>query len=315
MRRTLFLLAALGLAACDGQISDTFEQSVVVESYQQVGEPIAPVDLYFNASVGDTFDRTAQAVTDAAVRIVLLSEAGDAEAVYELAHDGRAPGTYRPTSAPRVLPLRRYRLEADIPGREPVRAETLTPSLFELKDTSTTEAIWGQPEITFSVTRPFYPTRQAVFVFTTETLRDSLTPELATPFYRAIFGDEDSDSDFDPEDVRLGSSPLINEENYSVDAEGAIRINLPWIAVPFYGPSRVSASTVDDNLYDFLRSQTVQQGGSTLSPGEIPNVLDRVEGGVGFFGSFSRVTTEVFVRCAPANNFGFSCPSDARADG
>jgi hypothetical protein len=53
---------------------------------------------------------------------------------------------------------------------------------------------------------------------------------------------------------------------------------------------------VDDNIFDFVRSHTVQQGGSTLSPGEIPNVLDRVEGGTGIFGSSAQITYETFVK-------------------
>ena len=56
------------------------------------------------------------------------------------------------------------------------------------------------------------------------------------------------------------------------------------------------ASAVDDNLFDFIRSQSVQQGGSTLAPGEIPNVLDHIEGGTGIFGSLARVSHETFVR-------------------
>ena len=42
------------------------------------------------------------------------------------------------------------------------------------------------------------------------------------------------------------------------------------VAIIFYGPNRIFANALDDNLYDYIRSQSIQQGGSTFSPGEIP---------------------------------------------
>jgi len=46
-------------------------------------------------------------------------------------------------------------------------------------------------------------------------------------------------------------------------------------------------------MYDFLRSQSVQTGGSTLSPGEIQNIDYNVEGGIGIFGSMASDTIAV----------------------
>ncbi len=50
--------------------------------------------------------------------------------------------------------------------------------------------------------------------------------------------------------------------------------------------------SLDPALQAFVQSQAVQRGGSTLSPGEIPNVTTNVEGGLGIFGSFARVVTQ-----------------------
>ena len=111
-----------------------------------------------------------------------------------------------------------------------------------------------------------------------------------TPFYAEFVG-EDEDLD----DVLITESPPINEQNYDINDDGTLTIRLPWIAVAFYGPNRITASTVDDNLYDFLRSQQVQQGGSTFSPGEIPNVIAHVDGGTGVFGSLARVAADIQV--------------------
>lgn len=314
--RHFALLILLLLAACDGTIENDFNEEVVVESYQFTGAPFSPVFVFTTAPVGEPFDRTALSINDADVRVLLLAPSGDAvEQAFTFSRDPISAGTYRADDADhRVLPLRRYRVEIDAPGRPLVSSVTLTPGAFELRGVSTSEATWGAEEIEYTFTRPEYPTRQAVFIFTTETQRDRLSIDLATPFFRAIFNSQEDDepNPLGPEDVRVGSSPPINEANYDLNpVDGTLLIDLPWIAVPFYGPSKVSASSLDDNLFDFLRSQAVQQGGTTLSPGEIPNVLDRVDGGVGVFGSLSRVTMDVFVRCETARNFGDACPADS----
>ena len=54
-------------------------------------------------------------------------------------------------------------------------------------------------------------------------------------------------------------------------------------------------SLIDQNLYDYIRSESVQLGGSTLSPGEIQNVLTPIIGGVGIFGSMSRDTARTLI--------------------
>jgi hypothetical protein len=100
--------------------------------------------------------------------------------------------------------------------------------------------------------------------------------------------------------LRITNSPIINEGNYDINQDGTLTIRLPWIAVAFFGENRLTASALDDNLYDFIRTQTVQQGGSTLSPGEIPNVIERIEGGTGVFGSFARSSYVVRITQASA---------------
>ncbi|HYE57643.1 MAG TPA: DUF4249 domain-containing protein, partial [Rhodothermales bacterium] len=139
-----------------------------------------------------------------------------------------------------------------------------------------------------------------IYLFTTESLLTPPTLAEAVPFVRAFLdsdgdGRMDEDRDFTLDDLRLSSSPLLNEANYERNPDGTLTIRLPWIAVVFYGPNRLTVSAVDDNLNDFLRSANVQQGGGTSSPGEILNILDHVENGTGVFGSYARVSRDVFV--------------------
>lgn len=301
------LALPLVLSACDGLPDNGVVGEVVVESYLRVGDPLAPVALRRSVAFGS---RT-PVITDADVAVELLRDDGSVEARYRyrlaVPDSGRYAADAIPGGAavPRVLPLRRYRLVATVPGQAtPVTSTTRTPGDFALvslnADTLAYSAIPGAPQFSVRVTQPIYPGRQAILLFSTQTLLAAPTVSDATPFFRAALdgdgdGKVDDPDDFDIPDLIRGSSPLLNEANYRRDADGTLTIALPWIAVVFYGPNEISASSVDDNLNDFLRSLAVQQGGSTSSPGEILNILDRVEGGTGVFGSFSRVATRVFV--------------------
>ena len=72
-------------------------------------------------------------------------------------------------------------------------------------------------------------------------------------------------------------------------------MDLPWLAFGFYGPSEVTLVSLDDAFQDFVETQAVQGGGSTLSPGEIPNVTSNVTGGLGVFGSFAQQTVQLTI--------------------
>ncbi|HBQ58078.1 MAG TPA: hypothetical protein DD671_00195, partial [Balneolaceae bacterium] len=91
------------------------------------------------------------------------------------------------------------------------------------------------------------------------------------------------------------SSGIINEANFQDNQDGTITLSYPWIGIAFYGVNNIVANAIDDNVYDFVRSQQVQLGGSMLSPGEIQNVIYHVEGGLGVFGSLATDTVTTFV--------------------
>lgn len=303
MRRLAPLLLLFAVAGCDSLGGDAgFTPEVVVESYQLAGRPFEPVRLSRTAPVDRLYNAEEQAIRDARVAVVLLRADGTEEARFPFALSNGADGRYDAVGAGGVvLPLRRYRLEADVPGFGRVTSETVVPDTFRIVSANADSLTYqGAQQFIFRVTRSAYPGRKTFYNFTTETLLDEPAVTDATPFIRSFLdqnndGRVDDDVDFDLEDLRISGSPLLNEANYIENADGTISIRLPWIAVVFYGPNRIAANAVDDNLYDFVRSQSVQQGGSTLSPGEIPNVLDRVENGRGLFGSYARVERRVFV--------------------
>ena len=186
-----------------------------------------------------------------------------------------------------------YQFIADVPGAdEQIRATTIVPDSFEIISDIPEQLVYQgteQLEITITNTTPEF--RQNVFVFST--IAQEPVEENLTPFYKASFDDDNIDLD----DVIINSSGLINEGSFDINPNSTITLRFPWLGVAFYGENVVVINSVDENLFDLVRSQEVQLGGSTLSPGEIPNVLYNTEGAIGVFGSMSTDTINTrFIR-------------------
>lgn len=301
---TMGVLAALVLfiAGCDTTSPSAHEDELVVESYLVAGESLPPVWLSRSLDIDATWTSVGTAVQDAQVQIELLTEEGGVEETFIYRRTIEAPGMFVTDVDHTVLPERRYRLRAQAAGLQPITSETTVPEAFYLLEVSHEVIEYQDPEqFSYLVTRSQFEDRQSIFVFTIA--NDNPVPENLVPVYRdLIFDREELESGepltFDPEDqlaLARFTSPPINEGNYDVLPDGILRVRLPWFAVAFYGPTQITMSILDDNLYDFQRYQQVQQGGGLLSPGEIPNVLDPVVGGAGIFGSMAQVSSVVTV--------------------
>ena len=176
-------------------------------------------------------------------------------------------------------------------GQE-ITATTTVPDTFSVVSASARSVVYqGSEQLALTLTRSRYPGRaQSFYLFSTE----SLDPreENLTPLIREFVSD---DEDFQPGELRITSSPVLNEESYDINADGTLTIRLPWLAIAFFGPNRTTTNAIDDNLYDFVRTQGAQQGGSGFTPGTIPNVIEHVDGGTGVFGSLARQSYEVII--------------------
>ena len=303
-RFLLILLAPLVLVGCDLS-EDPFQPEVVVEAFLVAGEPLPTVRLSTTAPIDAPYAFEAFALSGAEVEVELVGEGGEAGEVFAFVEvldlgGERFHGTYAPVERwHRALPNRRYRLMVRVPERpdlvptgEAIRAETVVPDTFRIvrPPPDTIRYAITDPSPAIDVTRSVNPDRQGVYVFNIEALDPEtygLTPTIASLI-------EDSD-DVGPDDFVQTSSPLLNEGNYDVNADGTLRLRVPWFAIAFYGPNRLRANALDDALYDFLRSRDAQFNPTTLSPGEIQRVLSNVENGTGVFGSLARVQTTVFI--------------------
>ena len=190
-----------------------------------------------------------------------------------------------------MVPGARYRLDVVLESGERVTSTTTVPGTFSVLAVNSYVATYEGEQIELTVSRSRYPGRQSYLVLTTQAFRSSY--ENATPITRRILDESD---DLTPAELAVTSSPAINETTYQEEPGGPLVIPIPWLAIRFYGQHWIRVSAVDDNLYDFTRSHLVQQGGSTFLPGEVPNILDHVDGGTGVFGSYADVAVVVQVR-------------------
>ena len=291
---TQLLTAALLMAlatGCDSVSYDALESDVVVEMVLIADEPMPPLRLSRTVSLEQTIDFEAQSIGNADVMVSLR---GSARAPVRLTERSGKRGIYYPAADEHIVePGGVYDLNVQIPGEaDAVTSSTTVPGRFELLSASLDSAIYQQDEqLLLTITPSTHPNRELnYFIFVTEAL--DVREEQLVPLAADIL---DADDDATLQDFRFNGSPLVSSGNFDVHSDGTITIQYPWIGIIFYGPNRLSLNAVDDNLYDLIRSQSVQQGGSTFGPGEIPNPIENLGGAHGIFGSMARVMFDFVV--------------------
>lgn len=293
MRSFLILFCILiTITSCEVYTQDEYEEFYVVESYLVANRQLPQVRLTTTGLANEVYTVQDFAVNDAQVEIHLLQTSGDIEDSFEytLTQDG----IYLPLVEHDVVPERTYELNISIPNsNEVITARTVIPGSFKIMGRVEDSIVYQSTEQLEFKVRTSYPGRQNIFVFNTLAL--SPEEENLTPLYRELY----ESGDKDPDDLILyanNSSGIINEGNFENNPDGSITIKFPWLGIAFYGDNLMVVNTIDDNLYDFVRTQTVQLGGSTLSPGEIQNVISHVKGGIGVFGAIASDTVQTYVK-------------------
>lgn len=290
--RATWLLAALLIAAgCDSFRPVAFEEEYVVEAYLGAGEEPPSIRLGRTAPVDGTYDFAEVAVSHAEVSVALLSSSGQPEQEIPYTESSFRPGVYLPLSSDLIRPGRTYRLAIRVPATgERIEAETTVPAALVVTRSSADTLVYqGAEQLETDVSTPAGNVGDRNFIFTARALEP--TEDNLTPFARSIY----DQGDLTLMDLSTTSSPLLNEANYEEISGNTVRIKVPWLAISFYGANRLSLASVDRNYYDFYRTLGIQQGGSTLSPGEIPDIINHVEGGRGLFASYAQVSVDLYV--------------------
>ena len=320
LRLSFVLLAVLAVSACDSADPAPFVAQPVVSAFLEADGGFPEVRVTRTVALGDVYDPAAAAVSDATVRIERLATGTDTtvDVTVPYVYDAEVRAYVPDGPLPTVEPGRTYRLVVTALGRA-MTAVTTVPQAITVVEGPPAEIVYqsnaGGPSLRIATSS--VAGRQSVYIASTLALAaDEFTPVVvdgATRFrsqnlpgrFRPVpivlqFLDCEPDGsalvcDEDPRDAAAGTSPVINESSYTLLPDGTALVNAPWLAFGFYGPTAVSLVALDDALLDFVETQTLQQNPTTISPGEIPNVTTNVRGGLGVFGSFSRVTAQTTV--------------------
>lgn len=284
---TVFLV----MLGCETYTQDDYQEYYVVESYLVAGRQLPQVRLSTTAPIDQFFSFENVAVGGATVQLRLLENDGQTIGqVFPYTSD--STGLYYALDQHDVLPLRNYQLHIELNGgADIITAQTFVPDTFRVVSEVMDTLIYQSTEqLEVTVSESVYPGRQNIFIFNTLSLEP--TVENLTPLYFDFYDDDEVLL----QEFANTESGLLNAANFTVNADQSVTIRYPWLAVAFFGDNKLVASTVDDNIYDFYRSESVQLGGSTLSPGEIQNVITRIEGGIGIFGSMASDTIQTFIK-------------------
>ncbi|MTI88224.1 MAG: DUF4249 family protein [Balneolaceae bacterium] len=295
MRNLLLLVLLFCISACETYNQDEYQEQYVVESYQVAGRELAEVRLSTTASASELYKFEDQAVNHASVKVHLLSGGAgtDVEETFPFTLTGQ--GTYTTDADHKILGTRTYMLEIDFPDSdEKITSTTLVPGTYEITETLQDTLIYQSSEqLEVTLTESQYAGRQSYFVFTSISLNP--VEGNLTPFFLDLYQDEDEDLEY----YTKNSSGIFNKDTYSSNPDGTTTINYPWIGIAFYRDNLIVSHTIDDNIYDFVRTQQVQLGGSTISPGEIQNVFYNMDGGIGIFGSMATDTVGIHIKRGP----------------
>lgn len=293
---TLLLLSfALVLSSCDPYTQDDYEEYYVVESYLIANALLPEVRLSTTVPADAFYDFEEAAINDAGVEIQLLESGPGSNIELSWSYRYDTPGIYVPELDHNVIPGRTYKLDIIFPGTsERITSTATVPEAFEIIGEVQDSIVYQSTEqLEFTLSASSYPNRQNIYVFNAISLQPF--SENLTPFYAELLSDSDEPEE-DLEEFANNSSGIINESGFEFNPDGSATVQYPWIGVAFYGDNLIVANTIDDNVYDFIRSQETQLGGSTLSPGEIQNVIYNIEGGIGVFGALASDTVQVYIK-------------------
>ncbi|MDR9387911.1 MAG: DUF4249 family protein [Balneolaceae bacterium] len=299
----LISVCSLALWSCSPYEQDSYQQEYIVEAYLIAGQQFPDVTLTTSSELFDSFTLRDQRV-DGATVIIESGDTGQLMTYQQI----DSSGIYTPTdTTQKIEATATYDLTIDIPDKDtPIRATTTVPEPLTVLGGITDRVVYQSSEQLEILVSGSPAGQQRFFIF--NTIADDPKSEDLTPFYKSTL--EDSDGDVVIEDFYKVSSGILNEANF-FDENGNTVLRLPWLAVSFYGPNAIVANVLDKNSYDFVRSQSVQLGGSTLSPGEIQNVINHVEGAVGIFGSISSDTIYTTIERNPLLDFSPVDPDKA----
>jgi hypothetical protein len=297
MKKTTLLYSLIGLLffSCESFKQDKYEKQYVVETYLAGDEEFPELILTKTLPLDEVYSLENAGINSANVTIYELDETQKRvdSVIYE--KEVLRPGVYIPSRFTFVKPATDYELLIYVTedNNHTISGKTFVPGQFEaLSANSDTVMYQSDDQLSITYTPSYYPNRQSYYILTVIALD---TTGALTPFYASVTEDGEPTR----AELQRNSSNILTEANFEINPDGNVTIQLPWLAVAFYGDHEIIAATIDENIYDFNRTRETQFGGSTISPGEIYDIIDKIDGGTGIFGSLYRKTNQVFISRNP----------------
>lgn len=287
MKKIILLIISLFvLVGCELYVQDQYRELYAVEAYLVADQNLPTIWLTKTTSLEEEFYWDSVGVLNADLEVRLLNED---HSVAETYHYRRGTlGRYHPPRNTIVEAENWYQLLVTFPNSDTIEAKTLVPGTFETVDElKSSYGYQADSPIEILTTPSNYPGRQTYYFFTV----NALDPSEAnlTPFYHDMV----KEKGINFKTLHKNTLGISNEDSYRKDSHGNIVLRAPWSLFAFFGQNDIVINTIDDNIYDFWRTQGGQMGGVSLSPGNINNIQYRINGGIGIFGSMARVTERV----------------------
>ncbi len=273
------------------------DSEVVVDATLIVGRPLADIFVRRTRDPGQSYSRALAAVTDAQVNIAQGAQ------TYAYRADPDSAGRYLPPAdAPLVEPQTEYVLQVRLDDGA-VCSRTTTPPPLQLREVvlldEDAESALRRLKTFGELGDGVYSAPENQLVYPQGVLEFRLDRSDVPAYQLALFSlDPDSeslvDSDILEEDdiddfERQGASPPLDV------ASGQVR--LPWFAIGFAGRYLVKVYAVDQNWFDYARSNIDDDGPvfGGLAGDNFERPIFNVSGGIGLFGSAAVDSVGFFV--------------------
>ncbi len=269
--------------------NSSYHEYYVIESYLIANDSLPQVRLSTTSEIDQEYQFSSNALSVADIKIHLLN--ADSSIADTYLYQLQKPGIYQPLDSAIVRDKHLYQLHVTMPNGDEISSITYVPGSFKtIKKPKGSYIYQGDEQVELTVTpSSYFNKRSTYYIFTVNAVNPQ--PNNLTPFYLDLIESQENAI----QSYYINSSSIINEEKYKRDAEGNIKLMLPWLTVVFYGENEVTVNAIDDNMYNFLQSLEVQSGGIALAPGEIQNIHYNVKGGIGIFGSMASDTNRVVI--------------------
>ncbi len=277
--------------SCELYVQDEYKSYYAIESYLIANDSLSQVRVTKTIPINENPGTDKLAIQDAEVQIRLLNPDSSVSKRYQYKHDGH--GRYVAVDGGIVQPNHLYQLYITLNNGDIVKTKTLVPGQFNIVGEPPNNYVYrGKSQIGFTTTPSKYPNRQTYYLFTANAL-DSSRKNL-TPFYKKLVQEQNGWIN----NYYINSSDINNETTFNVDEQGNIKIKIPWSLIAFYGQNDITINAIDDNLYNYVRSQDGFTEGTTWANGKVQNTRYNISGGIGIFGSMARVTRRIDIERA-----------------